>query len=133
MIVCPATSYGVLAEVASALSGAQGMLPLGLVGDGSGRVRCRCTGHRRPAPIVRQANPVGHARGARPSCCATGSAARKRPRSSTARSRRRSAAGLRTPDLAANEPGEREANTLLFGSHLLSILRRARSPQPTGA
>jgi 3-isopropylmalate dehydrogenase len=131
VIVCPATSYGVLAEVAGALSGAHGMLPLGLVGDGPG-VFAPLHGPSAPGADVRLANPVGTL--AALALLLRHGLGREEPAAQLDRAVEATlAAGLRTPDLAADEPGEREANTLLFGSHLLSVLRRARAPLPAGA
>ena len=131
VILCPARSYGLLAEVAAALSGAHGMLPLGLVGDGPG-VFAPLHGPSAPGADVRQANPVGML--AALALLLRHGLGRDEPAAQLGRAVEETlTAGLRTPDIAADEPGEREANTLLFGSHLLSVLRRARSPLTAGA
>ena len=131
VILCPGTSYALLAEVAGALSGAHGMLPLGLIGDGPG-VFAPLHGPSAHASDLRQANPIGML--AALALLLRHGLGREEQAAQLDRAVEATlAAGLRTPDLAANGPGEREANTLLFGSHLLSVLRRAQSPLPAGA
>ena len=131
VILCPGTSYAMLAEIAGALSGAQGLLPLGLVGDGPG-VFAPLHGPSAHGADLRQANPMGML--AALALLLRHGLGREEPAAQLERAVEATlAAGLRTPDLAANGPGEREANTLLFGSQMLSILRRARAPLPAGA
>jgi 3-isopropylmalate dehydrogenase len=123
VILCPAAIAGVLAAVADALTGVPEVQAQAWVGPGPG-VFSPAHG---PEPRARgrpASSPVGTLLAAalmlRHGLGLEEPARRLERALDTAL-----AAGLRTPELAAGEPGERPANTLALVSHVLAALRPA--------